>query len=199
MDQDNDQEKETVKPKITMEQLIERMSALEESNVQLKEVNASLYSESKARKQKLKDYKANVESEKETQLEDGEKWKDLLQLEKAKRLEGENELKSTRKTVLQKELSFKVASMAKDAHDVSDIIASLPKELISIDEDNLSVSGISEAVNHVRENKPWLFVKETKSGMSSARPGEVPTKTTYDDLDDVGKDAIFAKALEGLV
>ncbi len=200
MDQENDQENEQEnKPEVTMEQVLERMAALEESNVQLKEVNASLYSESKARKQKLKDYKTTVESERETQLEDDKNWKDLLQIEKAKRLENESELKNTRKTVLQKELNFKVASMAKDAHDVSDIIASLPKDLISIDEDNLSIAGVSEAVNHVRESKPWLFVKEAKSGMSSARPDGTSGKQNYSDLDDAGKDAIFHRALEGLV
>ena len=92
-----------------------------------------------------------------------------------------------------------MASVAKDAYDVNDIISALPKDTLSIDEEGLSVSGVDEAVNFVRENKPWLFQKENKSGMSSARPTSETGKKGYEDLDTNEKDALFRKALEGLM
>ena len=79
-------------------------------------------------------------------------------------------LRDTEKKALKKDLNFKVASLAKDAHDISDIISVLPKEMLAIDEESQTIGGIEEAVNSVRANKPWLFNTEKKSGMTSQRP-----------------------------
>lgn len=172
--------------------MLARMEKMEASNSRLLE-------ESKTWKTKYRDLNNDVESKQKADLEKTENWKDLLEIEKNKRSEYEMQLKETRKSVLQKELNFKVASVAGDAHDVNDIISSLPRDLISIDDESLSVDGVNEAVNYVRENKPWLFHKETKSGMTSSRPEGSTGKQNYDDLDSSAKDALFAKALETMV
>lgn len=173
-------------------EVLARMEKLESTNNRLLE-------ESKTWKNKYRELSSDVEARQKQELEKTENWKDLLEIEKNKRAEYEAQLRDTKKAVLQKELNFKVATAAKDAYDVDDIINNLPKEMISIDEESLSVSGIDEAINFVREKKPHLFVREKKSGMPSARPEGTNGKQTYDDLSSAEKDQMFAKALEGLV
>jgi hypothetical protein len=189
---DNEDLKPTDAPELDIAAIMARVEKLEGSNGRLLE-------ESKAWKSKYQGLSHDVEAKQKADLEKTENWKDLLEIEKNKRSEFESQLRETKKSVLQKELGFKVASIAKDAHDVNDIISSLPKDMIAIDEESLTVSGISEAVNYVREAKPWLFNKENKSGMSSARPEGVAGKQTYDELSNDDKDAIFRKALEGMI
>jgi len=164
-------ETDTTTQEIDVKLLMERMEKLEATNSRLLE-------ESKANKSKYQGLKSEVEAKEKEQLTDNEQWKELLEIEKNKRSEFETQLKETKKTVLQKELNFKVASSAKDAHDVTDIINALPRDLISIDDENLSINGVDEAVNKVRELKPWLFDTDKKSGQASGRP--VVDNTTED-------------------
>lgn len=185
-------EQETKQPEVDVEGLIARLEKLEGSNSRLLE-------ESKTWKSKYRNLATDVEAKEKAVLEKNENWQDLLEIEKNKRSEMEVKLKDTKKSVLQKELGFKVASYAKDAHDVNDIISSLPKDLLTIDEESLVVTGVSEAVNHVRESKPWLFMKESKSGMASARPNGQPEKKTYENSSVEEKDALFADALTQLI
>jgi len=173
-------------------EILARMEKLESTNNRLLE-------ESKMWKTKYKGLSSDVEQRQQQELEKTENWKDLLEIEKNKRSEYETQLKETKKAVLQKELNFKVASLAKDAYDVSDIINNLPKEMISIDEESLSITGVDEAINFVREKKSHLFAKEKRSGMSSARPNGDNGKQTYEDLSVAEKDDMFSKALESLV
>lgn len=165
---------------------------------QMQKTNERLLEESKTWKSKYKGLSTDVEQKQKADLEKTENWKDLLEIEKNQKMELKSQLQDTRKAVLQKELNFKVASVAKDAFDVNDIITSLPKDILAIDEENLSVTGVEEAVNMVRENKPWLFQKENKSGMSSARPAGDGGKRGYDELTDAEKEKAFGDALSQL-
>lgn len=165
---------------------------------QMEKTNERLLEESKAWKQKYKGLNSEVEQKQRADLEKTENWKDLLEIEKNQKMELKNQLVDTRKAVLQKELNFKVAKVAGDAYNVDDVISSLPRDVLAIDEENLSVSGVSEAVNYVRENKPYLFQKDNKSGMSSARPKGESGKKTYEDLSETEKDQMFGNAVSEL-
>lgn len=151
------------KPELDVNALMARMEKMEQTNARLLE-------ESKSHKNKYQGLRNEVEEKEKAALTENENWKELLEIEKNKRSEYESRLKDTKKTVLQKELNFRVASLAKDAYDVGDIISALPKDMISIDEENLSINGVEEALNFVREKKPYFFNTETKSGMASGRP-----------------------------
>ena len=74
---------------------------------------------------------------------------------------------------MQKDLKFRVASIAKDAYDVDDVIRSLPKDLLSIDDETGVINGVEEAFNEVRKNKPYLFDVKKNSGMSNGRPTDM--------------------------
>lgn len=180
----NNQEEKAVEEvtnqEVDVAKLMERVERLEASKNRVEE-------ESKSWKSKFQGLAKTVEDEKRVKLEETENWKELLEIEKNRRSDYEVQLRDTKKAVLQKELNFKVASLAKDAYDVGDVINSLPKDMIEINEEDLSINGISEAINSVRESKPHLFQRENKSGMTSSRPsGDVPKDKSFEEqlLDD---------------
>lgn len=175
-------------PEVDVSALMARMEKLEATNNRLLE-------ESKAHKSKYVGLKNEVEEREKASLTENEQWKELLEIEKNKRSEYESQLRETKKSVLQKELNFKVASLAKDAYDVSDIISALPKDMISIDEETLSIGGVEEALNVVRERKPYFFNTSKNSGMASSRPATETGKRNYEELSDAEKNAVFGKAL----
>lgn len=161
--------------------------------------NARLLEESQNYKNKYRGLRDNVEKEQTAKLEESENWKDLLTIEKDKRSALEVQLRESRQSTLKKELGFKVASLAKDAHNVDDILGAIPRNMLNLDEENFTVSGVDEAVNFVRESKPYLFSKNTSTGMTSARPQGMGKPQTYDEMDEAQKDALFNEALGGLV
>jgi len=89
------------------------------------------------------------------------------------------------KKVLKSRLDFEVAKHASDAFDVNDVISNLDKENITLDEENLTFSGIEEEVNRIRTAKSNLFNTGTKShGMGEQRPDGYKTETKKLSLED---------------
>lgn len=156
-------ENEEVKPNPELEAIKAQIKKMEDSNARLLE-------ESKGYKSKYQSLKAEVEGSEKIKLTENEQWKELDEINKNEIHKLTERLKITEKKALKKDLNFKVAAVAKDAHDVNDIINALPKDLLKIDEEDQTINGIDEAVNSVRTSKPWLFNTEKKSGMTSKRP-----------------------------
>ncbi len=158
-------EDKTIEPELNPE-----LEAIKAQIKKMEESNARLLEESKGYKAKYQGLKANVENTEKAKLTENEQWKELNELKENEIHKLNERLRDTEKKALKKDLNFKVASLAKDAHDISDIISVLPKEMLAIDEESQTIGGIEEAVNSVRANKPWLFNTEKKSGMTSQRP-----------------------------
>jgi hypothetical protein len=76
-----------------------------------------------------------------------------------------------KKQTLRKALDFEVSKWAKDAYDIEDVIGSLDHDLVKIDEENLSILGVEEAVNTLRTRKSYLFNSGKKPSMVDDRPG----------------------------
>lgn len=198
MNQESDlnEVKEKAEP-IDQEFDIEKFNARMEK---MEATNARLLEESQSYKTKYRGLRDNIEKEQTTKLEENENWKELLDVEKNKRSDLETQLRDSRKSILQKELGFKVASLAKDAHNVNDILGALPKDMLAIDEDNHVVNGVDEAVNYVRENKPYLFAKNTSSGMMSGRPDGAPPKDkTLDERINENPNAVLNEVLANML
>lgn len=165
------------------------LEAIKAQIKKMEDSNARLLEESRGYKSKYQSLKTSVETTEKTKLTENEQWKELNEI-KENEIHALNErLKNSEKRALKKDLNFKVAAIAKDAHDVNDIISVLPKELLTIDEENQTISGIDEAINQVRTNKPWLFNTEKKSNMTSQRPvmdtsPELETRSNEDQLSD---------------
>ncbi len=152
-------------PTINIEALQARLEKLESTNERL-------LNESKTYKNKYQGLRNDVETKQKTQLEESENWKELLDIEKNRAFELEEKHKSMQKNVLRQKLNFEVARHAKNAFDVNDVINSLDRNSLHIDEENLEVGGIKEAVELVMKSKPHLFNTGVKPHGMGERPPE---------------------------
>lgn len=136
----------------------------------LKQTNERLLSESKENKTKYRALRDEVEQKQHKRLEEDEKWKELLDISKNENHQLKEQLNSLKTNTLKKAVQFEVAKYAKDAYDINDIISNLPSDKVKIDDENLSVSGIDEAVSLLKEAKPYLFQQEAPARMVGNRP-----------------------------
>jgi len=158
-----EQKGEDQSEQIDVKAIIARMEKLEQTN-------ARLLDESKSYKEKYRTVVSEVENKEKAKLEESENWKELLDREKNEKHQLKDQLSVYKKNIAKKDLHFKVASVAKDAFDITDVISSLPKDMLSLDEESLEFGGIDEAVNFVKEKKPWLFNSGKSAGQTGARP-----------------------------
>lgn len=185
---ENDENLKAEKPQVDIEQVMERLGQLESSYNRVLD-------ESKNWKSKYKSLRDQVEQDQTKKLEDGENWKELLEIEKNKAHEMSQQLSHFKKETLKQKIHFEAAKYASDAFDIDDVINNLPRDMVSIDEENLTVKGISEAIGLVKEKKPWLFNNKKSHGMVTERPVGENGRATYDDLSKQEKDKLFIDAL----
>ena len=195
---ENDKQIEDGKPS---EEVTIDVNALATRVEQLESSNGRLLDESKNWKEKYQGLKTSVDSEQETKLAENEQWKELLEIEKNKVHELSGKVKNLTTTSVQKDLQFKVASLAKDAYNVDDVITSISRTgLLEIDNETGSIARIEEAYNKVREEKPYLFNTSKKSGMSMGSPdGMVPRDKTVDEKIEENPNDVLAGVLKNLV
>lgn len=168
----------------TEKELGARLNTLEEANRRLIETNDRLLKESKSHAEKWRTFRDAASADETTKLEEEKNWKALLEKERGEKNTLSEKMETLRRRTLKKTLDFEVARYASDANDVTDIINSLPSELISIDEENYLIDGVSDAVAKLREVKPYLFKRVTMPETVTAKPGytaNAPEKT-IDDL-----------------
>jgi len=175
-------------PSIDVEALVAKVEQLEQTNNRILD-------ESKTYKEKYRQLRDGVQKEKAVKLEEGENWKELLDIEKNKTHGLEESLNKYKKTSIKKDLQFQVAKHANNAFDVEDVIRSLPQDLISIDDENLTVQGVDEAVARVKEHKPYLFNSTTKHGMVNSRPESKPKDKTLDERINENPNEMLKEAL----
>lgn len=175
MSNDNELENANVEQQeqkeINVDELVAQMNAMQEKMSLLASTNERLLNESKANKNKYQSLRTEVEQKQKADLEASENFKELLDMEKNRAFELEEQNKKIKQSVIRERLNFEVARHAKNAYDINDVIHSLPKDMLNIDEENLKVEGIKEAVEIVMKNKPHLFNNGIKShGMGQEPP-----------------------------
>jgi len=187
-------EKQPEENKIDVDSVVKRLEQLESSN-------SRLLDESKGWKEKYQSLKSSQEQIKEQELAENEQWKELVEMERNKRHELETTVSQLKKRTMQTDLKYKVASLAKDAYDVEDVIVNISKTgMLDIDPETGSIAGIEEAYNKVRNEKPFLFNTAKKSGMDPGRPeGSAPKDKTLDELIDENPNSVLADVLKDLV
>lgn len=153
---------------------------LEELQKKLEEQNAlleNLQNSKKRVEEENQKYKKRAQ-EVEQRLSDAEKKKleeenNLHELIKREREEKEKLLKDfsgLKSMTLSEKLRSSVASVAKDAIDVTDILrVAEAKDALKIDEEALSIEGVEDFVTKVRELKPHLF-RKAKSNTGESNP-----------------------------
>ena len=173
---------------VDVKSLMERLNQLESSNQRILD-------ESKQWKTKYRGLKEEVEQKESKKLEDSENWKDLLEIEKNKAHELATQLNHFKKETLKQKIHFEVAKHAPDAFDINDVINNMPRDILSIDEEALTVKGIDEAISLVKEKKPYLFNTKKNHGQTTQRPVGESGRLTYEELSKTEKDKLFVNAL----
>jgi hypothetical protein len=179
------------KQEVDVEKLMSRVDQLEGSYNRVLD-------ESKNWKSKYKGLRDQVEQSEVKKLEESESHKELLEIERNNSHELRQQLSHFKKETLKQKIQFETAKHAPNAFDVNDVINNLPKEMLSIDEDNLTVKGVGEAIGLVKEKKPWLFDDNKSHGMAQKRPVGESGRSTYEDLSKSEKDDLFTQALNEL-
>lgn len=166
---------------ISLETLSQRLQELESSKERLE-------SESKKWKSRYKELESTNEEAQSRRLEEEGKYQELLELEKNKAHTYSKQMQDLKKKALQKELRIEVSRYARDAFDLEDVVNSLPIDLLEIDEDNMSVKGVAEAVAKVKESKHWLFDNKKVPTTMAARPENgVPSPKTLAEMSNTEK------------
>ena len=164
---------EEVKPP-NLEEMSEQMKSLQDANRQLAETNERILRESKTHADKWRQYRDAASDDETKKLEDEKNWKALMEKERGEKTLLKQSMEQLRRKTLKKTLDFEVARYASDANDVTDIINSLPSDLVQIDEDTMTIEGVSDAVNSLRESKPYLFKTAVTPETVNTKPGFIP-------------------------
>ena len=179
---------------VDIEALMKRVEQLESSNNRLLD-------ESKSWKEKYQSERSVREKDTEKKLTENEQWKELVEIEKNKRFELESKVKDLTTLSMQKDLKYKIASLAKDAHNVEDVVAAVSRSgMLELDKDSGTIRGIEEAYNKVREEKPYYFDLAKKSGMSAGKPDTmIPKEKSLEEKIAENPNEILASVLKDLV
>ena len=181
-------------PTIDVEALAKRVEQLESSNNRLLD-------ESKGWKEKYQGLKGTVEKENEAKLTENEQWKELLDMEKNKVHDLQSKVKNLTTTTMQRDLQYRVASLAKDAYNIDDVVTAVGKTgKLQIDQETGTISGIEEAYNMVREEKPYFFNTAKVSGMDAGRPDNMtPKEKTIDEQIEENPNDMLANVLKDFI
>lgn len=153
-----------------LEELRAEKEALANSKRRVEEENAKY----KKRAQEVESKLTDAEKKK---LEEENKLHDLIKIEREEKAKLLEKYEGLQGTTLREKLRTEVSKVAKDAHDVDDILKVVEaKDLLQIDHDNLTVDGVNDFVTKVRELKPHFFTKKTINSTENDPPNKENNK-----------------------
>lgn len=161
---------------------VDQVKNLEEQVKSLMATNERLVHEHKKYKSRAEEVESSLEDMEKQKLQEAGKTEELLELEKNKSHEATLKAKKFEREAKKRALQLEVASRARDAHDVMDVVKNLNPELISYDDDLGMIKGIDDAVKEIRKAKPYLFSSNSVPATPSGRPeAQIPSELTIDD------------------
>lgn len=167
---DNHENNDEVEP--TLDELKAKLKESEEARTKGDEKNSRLERESKDWKGKFQANKKKEDDAEIERLKKSGKTDELLELEIKRNNELQNDLVKTKTKTIRQKLENKILKLYPNVIDVDDVIHNLDAELYEVDSDNLTVTGVKEAVDDVLKRKPNLF--KTKKMMASYN-GDIKT------------------------
>jgi hypothetical protein len=176
------------------------VGALKERLDKLESYNEKLKAEAIDWRKKYKGHKAEVDETESKRMQESNDFKGLY--EKAM-----DEIGNMKQTVAEKErtslknsFKYEAARHASDTVDPDLLIAALntKKEVVAYDHEAGDWKGIDQAVNELRNEKPFLF-KQEKPGMANGRPQGVPVKEqSIEEAIEEDSSGVLSMALEKL-
>lgn len=151
--------------------------------------------ESKEWKSKYQAAREEMETKEKEELEAKGDLAAMLEREKNEAAKYKQEAADMKRKTLKQTLHYEVARHAKDAHDIADVIHSLPTGMVQMDEESMMFSGVQEAIGKLRQDKPYLFNTGKTVGMADARPSADIREKTFEELSSNEQDALFIDAL----
>lgn len=162
--QDNGQDNNAAdEPKTNQSSSTEDVQGLKERLEKLEGLYTAAVEDSKRHQSKYRKLRDEREAEEAARLEGQQKYKELADNYKAKADE-------QAKALLKRTLDLEVAKYATDANDVDLVIKALPVDLVEVDQDTMSVSGVKDAIDKLRQDKAFLFKSKDAPGMVNSRP-----------------------------
>ena len=157
-------------PEITEEALSkykadsERATNLEASKKRLEDENSKIKTRAKDAEEKLSD------AEKKT-LESQGKTQELLDKERNDNVSLKTKLADSRKIALKEKLRTEASLYAKDAHDIDMVLrVTKHKDILKIDEEAGTVTGIKDYIEKVRETDSYLFGEKRLDDIENKKP-----------------------------
>jgi hypothetical protein len=157
---------------VEIEKVMEELKALKSSNERLLTESKDW----KAKYQSAYTEKTGIEKQR---LEKEGNFQQLLEQEKKEKLEIEKKLKDREKSLLKTQARAMLAELAKDAHDVGDLLKLDEVSAIQYDEENLTVlkDSVQNFVASVREKKPWMFGEKKIPTSTDGKPSTSSAKS----------------------
>jgi len=187
----------------------ETLNSLKSTNERLlheSKTNAEKYRKARDENQELIDFKKQKSEIERKQLEETENWKELLKMEQdekerisKERLDYSSKAEKMASLMVDKDLKFQVGRFAPDARDVDDLIMQVKRENLTLDEENLTFNGVEEAIESIKQKKPWFFEEPKKAGMINSLPkvGDVKPDS-LSEMSSEQKEQLFKQALTDL-
>lgn len=107
---------------------------------------------------KLEEYEKAEEERKKAEMSEAERLKADKEESEKKAEEAEEKAKQAQEKANQRIVNTEIKSIARslNANDLNDVLALLDKSTIEVDDDG-NVKGVDEAVQALKEAKPWMF------------------------------------------
>lgn len=147
-------------PEISEEEL-EKFKADSEARGALEASKKRLEDESKKYKTRAQEAESKLSEAEKAKLSAEGRTQELLDKERADRLDLEEKYKTRGRTALREKLRTEALKVASDVHDVDMLLKVADhKDLLKLDEENLTVEGVKDYVEKCRETHSYLFSKK---------------------------------------
>jgi chromosome segregation ATPase len=138
-----------------LEQLRAERDALAASKARVEEENAKS-------KKRASEFESKLNEAEKKKLEEENNLHELVKREREEKQKIEDSYLKLKNVTLKEKLKSEVSKIAKDAHDIEDILRVVEaRESLKIDEDSLTIGGVEDFVTKVRGLKPHLFAKSS--------------------------------------
>lgn len=153
------------------EQTIDVQKVMEELKA-LKTTNERLLDESKAWKSKYQTVATEKSTIEKTKLEKEGNFEELLRRTTEEKEAASRENEQLKKQYLRASARSILAEVAKDAHDISDLMRLEEIKAVQYDEGKMEVvrSSVEDFVNEIKVKKPWMFGSVKLPSMTDGKP-----------------------------
>lgn len=171
----------------------------------LRSTNERLLNESKqykTRKTEVEELKEKLNMYETKKLEEEGNFQEMLRREQEEKSRLQARLKQQSNEILKGNIFNSVANVAKDAHDISDLLAQSDyANMIEVDEESLKPQreSVEKFVSSLREQKPYLFKGKKVAAMADAKASiDKPVNKSLGQMNDNERKEMLRQALSQL-